>query len=69
MNPPCVKCKHYVWFFFERFCHSPHRQKYNPVTGKIDNMEILCEVERNNDYTFNCGIEGKYFEPKKGKNK
>lgn len=72
----CYTCKHcktdtMLGYRFAR-CMRPRSPskgdpEYHLVTGKLLNPTpsiIYCEEERTNYYEYNCGTQGKYWEPK-----
>lgn len=71
----CVDCKYYVRTLGMILtaeapkCSHGHPQQVNLVTGRVEKIRIenldRCSTERRDDFSQNCGPEGKYWQPRK----
>lgn len=71
----CVDCKHYIHNWRMRLsglgprCLRTNVPSIDLVTGKIDKLNVYhldkCERERTDEYSANCGPQGKYWQPRK----
>ena len=60
----CKDCKYRGEGHIFDICIKTLKSKQDLVTGYVHQWGINCHNERNENFHWSCGTEGKFFEPK-----